>query len=81
MQRDISRNIRPNDEKVPAGRPHGGIGIRKSTVSRVFRDLGFLIIDSDLLARKVVEPRDWPRTTVMAKFWMDGEGVVQLTCD
>lgn len=34
----------------------GGIGIRKSTVSRMFKDLGCLIIDMDFLAREVVEP-------------------------
>jgi len=43
----------------------------KSTVSRTFRDLGCLIIDSNLLAREVVEPRGWPRTIIMAKFEAD----------
>lgn len=34
----------------------GGIGAGKSTVSRIFADLGAVIIDSDLLAREVVAP-------------------------
>ena len=34
----------------------GGIGSGKSTVSRLFRDLGCLIIDADTIAREVVEP-------------------------
>jgi len=33
-----------------------GIGTGKSTVSRMFRDLGCLIIDVDPLTREVVEP-------------------------
>ena len=34
----------------------GGIATGKSTVSRIFRDLGCLIIDADLQAREVMEP-------------------------
>ena len=34
----------------------GGIGTEKSTVSRMFRDLGCLIIDVDPLAQEVVGP-------------------------
>jgi dephospho-CoA kinase len=34
----------------------GGIGSGKSTVSRMLRELGAIVIDSDLLARQVVEP-------------------------
>lgn len=34
----------------------GGIGAGKSTVSRMLRELGAIVIDSDRLARRVVEP-------------------------
>lgn len=34
----------------------GGLATGKSTVSRMFLDLGVPIIDADLLARKVVSP-------------------------
>lgn len=34
----------------------GGIAAGKSTAAEAFRDLGALVIDHDLLARKVVEP-------------------------
>jgi len=34
----------------------GGIGTGKSTVSGLLKDMGFLIIDSDLIAREVVIP-------------------------
>ena len=34
----------------------GGIGSGKSTVARMFRELGADVVDADLLARKVVEP-------------------------
>jgi len=34
----------------------GGIGSGKSTVARMFRELGADVVDADLLAREVVEP-------------------------
>jgi dephospho-CoA kinase len=34
----------------------GGIGSGKTTVSQVFKDLNFTIIDADAVAREVVEP-------------------------
>jgi dephospho-CoA kinase len=34
----------------------GGIASGKSTVSRMFRDLGALVVDADQVAREVVEP-------------------------
>jgi dephospho-CoA kinase len=34
----------------------GGIGSGKSTVARLFRDLGATLIDADVVAREVVEP-------------------------
>ena len=34
----------------------GGIGSGKSTVARLFRDLGATVIDADVVAREVVEP-------------------------
>ncbi len=46
----------------------GGIGSGKSTVSRMFRDLGCLIIDADLLAREVVEPGQPAYDTIVAEF-------------
>lgn len=46
----------------------GGIGTGKSTVSRMFRDLGCLIIDADLLAREVVEPGEPAYEQIVAEF-------------
>jgi len=46
----------------------GGIGTGKSTVSRMFRDLGCLIIDADLLAREVVEPGEPAYEKIVAEF-------------
>lgn len=46
----------------------GGIGTGKSSVSRMFRDLGCLIIDADLLAREVVEPGEPPYAQIVAEF-------------
>ena len=34
----------------------GGIGSGKSTVSRMFRELGAEVLDADVIAREVVEP-------------------------
>lgn len=34
----------------------GGIATGKSTVSKILRDLGYVVIDADQLARKAVEP-------------------------
>ncbi len=53
----------------------GGIGTGKSTVSRMFRDLGCLIIDADLLAREVVEPGEPAYAKIVAEF---GKGVLDL---
>jgi dephospho-CoA kinase len=55
----------------------GGIGTGKSTVSRLFRDLGCLIIDADLLAREVVEPGRPAHAEVVREFGreiLDAEG-------
>ncbi len=46
----------------------GGIGTGKSTVSRMFRDLGCLIVDADLLAREVVEPGEPAYDKIVAEF-------------
>jgi dephospho-CoA kinase len=51
----------------------GGIGTGKSTVSRMFRDLGCLIIDADILAREVVEPGEPAYAKIVAEF---GRGVL-----
>ncbi|MDH3843558.1 MAG: dephospho-CoA kinase, partial [Myxococcales bacterium] len=34
----------------------GGIACGKTTVARIFGDLGIPVIDADILARQVVEP-------------------------
>jgi len=46
----------------------GGIGTGKSLVSRMFRDLGCLIIDADLLAREVVEPGEPAYEKIVTEF-------------
>jgi dephospho-CoA kinase len=52
----------------------GGIATGKSTVSDMFRALGCVIIDADLLAREVVEPGEPAYLDIVAEF---GPGVVQ----
>ncbi len=52
----------------------GGIASGKSTVSRLFRDLGCLIIDADLLAREVVEPGQPAYEKIVAEF---GRGILE----
>ena len=57
----------------------GGIGSGKSAVSRMFRDLGCLIIDADLLAREVVEPGERAYAKIVAEFGkqvLDADGQV-----
>ena len=57
----------------------GGIGTGKSTVSRMFRDLGCLIIDADLLAREVVEPGEPAYAKIVAEFGkqvLDADGQI-----
>jgi dephospho-CoA kinase len=57
----------------------GGIASGKSTVSRLFRDLGYLIIDADLLAREVVEPGRPAYEKIVAEFGrgiLDAEGLI-----
>lgn len=49
----------------------GGIGSGKSTVSRILRSLGAVIIDADLLARKVVEPGSAVWKGIVAAFGDD----------
>ncbi|MGH7262819.1 MAG: dephospho-CoA kinase [Candidatus Rokuibacteriota bacterium] len=46
----------------------GGVGTGKSMVSRMFRELGCLIIDADLLAREVVEPGEPAYDKIVAEF-------------
>jgi dephospho-CoA kinase len=52
----------------------GGIATGKSTVSEMFRALGCVIIDADLLAREVVEPDQPAYVDIVAEF---GPDVVQ----
>jgi dephospho-CoA kinase len=57
----------------------GGIGSGKSMGSRMFRDLGCLIIDADLLAREVVEPGEPAHAKIVAEFGkqvLDAEGQI-----
>lgn len=57
----------------------GGIGSGKSTVSRMFRDLGCLIIDADLLAREVVEPGEPAYNKIVEEFGkevLDAAGLI-----
>lgn len=48
-------NVRKGSESVLTGLT-GGIAAGKSTVAEMFRTLGAVIIDFDILARRVVEP-------------------------
>jgi dephospho-CoA kinase len=52
----------------------GGIATGKSTVSEMFRRLGAVIIDADLLAREVVEPGEPALAQIAAEF---GKDVIQ----
>ena len=45
-----------NTKKVVIGLT-GGIGSGKTTIANFFADLGIDIIDADIAARKVVEPK------------------------
>jgi dephospho-CoA kinase len=46
----------------------GGIGAGKSTVSRILAELGAIVVDSDRLARQVVEPGTPGLADVVAAF-------------
>ncbi|MFC7448985.1 dephospho-CoA kinase [Rhodococcus daqingensis] len=52
----------------------GGIGAGKSTVSRILTDLGAVVVDSDLVAREVVEPGTEGLAGLVAEF---GESILQ----
>ena len=55
----------------------GGIASGKSTVARIFRELGATLIDADELAREVVEPGTPALAEIVARFGpevMDAEG-------
>lgn len=51
----------------------GGIGSGKSTVARLFAELGAHVIDADALAREVVEPGTAGLAAIVARF---GDGVL-----
>ena len=53
--KEILTNILKDSETVLVGLT-GGIATGKSTVAEMFRELGAVIIDFDILARSVVEP-------------------------
>ena len=46
----------------------GGIGSGKSTVAEIFEDLGALVIDSDQLAREVIERGTSGYDAVLSRF-------------
>lgn len=52
----------------------GGIATGKSTVTEIFRRLGCVIIDADVLAREVVEPGEPALTRIVEAF---GRGVLR----
>jgi len=57
----------------------GGIATGKSTVSSMFRELGCVIIDADVLAREVVEPGEPAYQDIVAEFGADvlqGDGAL-----
>jgi dephospho-CoA kinase len=54
----------------------GGIASGKSTVAELFADLGVPVIDTDLIAREVVEPGQPALAEVVAAF---GEDVLDVT--
>lgn len=49
----------------------GGMGAGKSTVARILAELGAVIIDSDVIAREVVEPGSEGLTALVAAFGPD----------
>ena len=51
----------------------GGIGTGKSTVARMFRQLGAAVLDADAIAHKLMEPRKLAWRRIVAAF---GEGVL-----
>lgn len=46
----------------------GGIASGKSTVSKMLKELGFPIVDADVIARKVVEPNEEAYKQIVAYF-------------
>lgn len=51
----------------------GGMGAGKSTVARMLRERGAVVIDADAIAREVVEPGEPALARIAARF---GEGVL-----
>lgn len=49
----------------------GGIASGKSTVSRIFQELGVYVIDADLIARQVVEPGQSAWKEIVERFGQD----------
>jgi len=49
----------------------GGIASGKSTVSRIFQELGVYVIDADIVARQVVEPERPAWKEIVAHFGQD----------
>ncbi|WP_063824915.1 dephospho-CoA kinase, partial [Nocardia pseudovaccinii] len=49
----------------------GGMGAGKSTVARILAELGAVIVDSDVIAREVVEPGTEGLTALAAAFGPD----------
>jgi dephospho-CoA kinase len=55
----------------------GGVGMGKSTVAKLIEEMGVPVVDSDVLARKVVEPGEYALIEIAAQFgdeYLDAEG-------
>src|SRR3954447_12477202 len=68
--RRLRRSPRPSSRVLTVGLT-GGIGSGKSEVSRRLRELGAVVIDSDAVAREVVEPGTPGLAAVVAEFGED----------
>jgi len=51
----------------------GGIGCGKTAVSNMFEQLGITIVDADIIARQVVEPKSDGLNAIVSKF---GQGIL-----
>ena len=49
----------------------GGIASGKSTVSQMFKEAGIVVVDADVIARKVVEPGEEAYEQIVQSFGKD----------